>query len=204
MLIPRTPAILKKVYYSLKWDLRSNDKAIYLTFDDGPTQNVTEEVLNILKRYNAKATFFCIGRNVERYPELFSRIINEGHSAGNHTYSHLNGWITKNKEYFCDIETARLLIKSSLFRPPYGKIRRSQIRHLCKSYKIIMWDIMSYDFDPYVSKEKCISNVLNSIRPGSIIVFHDSLKTADKVVYALPEILDYSKTNNFICKAIKL
>lgn len=202
MLIARTPALLKKVYYSLKWDLRSNDNAIYLTFDDGPTPGVTEEILNVLRHYDAKATFFCIGRNVERNPYLFSSIVDEGHSAGNHTYSHLNGWVTKNREYFNDIETAGLLIKSSLFRPPYGKIRRSQIKYLCKSYRIIMWDIMSYDFDPDASKEKCLNNVLDYIRPGSIIVFHDSLKAADKVLYALPLLLEYGKEFHFLFKPI--
>jgi peptidoglycan/xylan/chitin deacetylase (PgdA/CDA1 family) len=204
MLIARTPALLKKIYYSLKWDLRRDDNAIYLTFDDGPTPGVTEEVLNILHQFNARATFFCIGRNVERYPHLFSRIINEGHSAGNHTYSHLNGWTTKNREYFQDIETAGLLIKSLLFRPPYGKIRRSQIKYLCKKYIIIMWDIISYDFSPDVSKEKCLNNVLDRIRPGAIIVFHDSIKAADRMLFALPRILEYSVTNNLHCKAIEL
>ncbi len=204
MLIAHTPSLLKKIYYSLKWDLSNSENAIYLTFDDGPTPDITEEVLKILHQFEAHATFFCIGRNVERFPHLFSRIIKEGHTAGNHTYSHLNGWITKNKEYFNDIETAGHLINSSLFRPPYGKIRRSQIKQLCKTYKIIMWDILSYDFDPDVSKEKCLTNVIESLRPGSIIVFHDSIKAADRMLYALPRVLEHSIASKLLCKAIEL
>lgn len=189
MVSARTPYIIKKIYYSLIWDLHNGEKDLYLTFDDGPVPGITLEVLDILDTYNARATFFCIGRNVERYPEIYSQILKRGHAVGNHTYSHLKGWKTKSKEYYSDIKLAGSFIKSNLFRPPYGKIKRAQLKHLRHHYNIIMWDVMSYDFSKSVSKEKCLSIVLNNIRPGSIIVFHDSVKAKEKVVYALPRLI---------------
>ena len=186
----RTPYILKKIYYSLIWDLKNGQKEIFLTFDDGPNPEVTPTVLSILKEHNARATFFCIGRNVERFPEIVKKIRDEGHSIGNHTYSHLKGWITSNPEYYSDIELAGKFITSDLFRPPYGKIKRSQLKYLRQFYKIIMWDVMSNDFDHSITKEKCVKNVLDNIRPGSIVVFHDSEKSKERMLYALPIVLE--------------
>jgi peptidoglycan/xylan/chitin deacetylase (PgdA/CDA1 family) len=202
MLPPRTPFLVKKIYPGMTWDLNSDNNTVYLSFDDGPTPGVTEKVLDILKTYNIRATFFCIGRNAERYPDLFSRIISEGHSIGNHTYSHLNGFKTGNKDYYNDIQLAGTVTPSDLFRPPYGMIRPSQINYLRKRFKIIMWDIMSYDYDPETANEKCLSNVLTSLRPGAIVVFHDSVKASEKVLYALPKVLEFLKENKFTCSPI--
>lgn len=197
----KTPFLAKKLYYSLIWDmtaesakragLRYMENTLYLTFDDGPTPGVTERVLEILGKYNSKATFFCLGRNVERNQELYKQILSEGHAAGNHTYSHLKSWYTRNREYYRDIELAGTLIDSKLFRPPYGQIRRSQLRYLRNSYKIIMWDIMSWDFDANATPEKCLSIVTQNARPGSIIVFHDSEKSSKNMLYALPGVIEY-------------
>ena len=203
MVSARTPYIIKKIYYSLIWDLHNGEKNLYLTFDDGPVPGITLEVLDILDTYNARATFFCIGRNVERYPEIYSQILKRGHAVGNHTYSHLKGWKTRSNEYYSDIKLAGSFIKSNLFRPPYGKIKRAQLKHLRHYYKIIMWDVMSYDFSKSVSKEKCLSIVLNNIRPGSIIVFHDSVKAKEKVVYTLPKILINMQDKGYTFESIK-
>ncbi len=190
MVTAKTPYILKKIYYSLIWDLKNGQKEIFLTFDDGPNPEVTPMVLSILKEHNARATFFCIGRNAERYPEIMKMIREDGHSFGNHTYSHLKGWITSNSEYYSDIELAGKFISTDLFRPPYGKIKRSQLKYLRQFYKIIMWDVMSSDFDHSITKEKCVRNVLDNIRPGSIVVFHDSEKSKERMLYALPIVLE--------------
>jgi len=176
---------------------------VFLTFDDGPTPGITEQVLDILKTFAAGASFFCIGRNAERNPELIRRISAEGHTIGNHTYSHLNGMKTINRDYFNDIELAQSLVPSVLFRPPYGMIRPSQIRYLRKLFTIIMWDVMSYDYDAGVTKEKCLDNVLKNVRPGSIVVFHDSLKASGNVLYALPKVLEFLKDKKFKCMPIK-
>ncbi len=193
MVSAKTPYLIKKIYYSLIWDLRDGKKEIYLTFDDGPTPSVTPRVLDILDSYNAKATFFCIGKNVERYPAIYDEILKRGHAVGNHTYSHLKGWEINNREYYADIELAGALIKSKLFRPPYGKIKRTQLKYLRHYYNIIMWDVISMDFNEKISNEKCLSVVLENIRPGSIVVFHDSVKASGKMFYALPELIkEYS------------
>ena len=190
MLYPvKMPWIMKKIAPSLIYRINTEDKNIYLTFDDGPFDETTPEILSILKSYNAKATFFCLGKNVKLYPELYHSLLENGHTTGIHGYEHLNGWKTKNREYYRDIEKASLLIDSVLFRPPYGKIRPDQIRHLKKKYKIIMWDVLSGDFDPATSIERCKNNVLNNVSPGSIVVMHDSLKAKEKVLGILPEIL---------------
>lgn len=202
MMVTKTPWLLKRMYYSLFWDLKNGQKELFLTFDDGPSPGVTPAVLEILNQYDAKATFFCIGRNVERYPDIFEQMKQEGHAAGNHTYSHLKGWNTPNAEYYKDIELADKLIHSGLFRPPYGKIKRSQLKYLRHSYRIIMWDVMSNDFDPAISPEKCVENVINHVHPGSIIVFHDSEKSKERTLVALPRILEVLKEQGYLFHAI--
>jgi peptidoglycan/xylan/chitin deacetylase (PgdA/CDA1 family) len=198
----RTPSIFKKVYRNLTWDVRDETVSLYLTFDDGPTAGITGELLAILNRFDAKATFFCIGRNVERHPELFQQILDAGHAVGNHTYSHLKGWFTKNKEYFDDIDLASQLISSNLFRPAYGMITPSQARFLQQRYRIVMWDVMSFDFDPGTGGVKCLDHVTQYARAGSIVVFHDSLKASEKMLYALPRMLEYFGEKGFVFKAI--
>lgn len=170
------------------------EKVIYLTFDDGPHPQVTPFVLEELKRYNARATFFCIGRNVLANPEIYKRILNEGHGVGNHSFSHLNGWKTKDAAYLDDITEARKYIDSKLFRPPYGKISRFQIRILSGKgfgFKTIMWTVLSGDFDTTVTPSQCLVNVIANSGNGSIVVFHDSEKAAIRMQYALSEVLKY-------------
>jgi peptidoglycan/xylan/chitin deacetylase (PgdA/CDA1 family) len=141
--------------------------------------------LDLLKLYNAKATFFCIGRNAIDHPEIFQRVIAEGHTVGNHSYNHLNGWKTENKTYFENIDQCQEIVQSKLFRPPYGRIKRSQINFLKQKYKIIMWDVLSWDFNQELSAQQCTNYVLKNIKPGSIVVFHDSLKAQERMFPAL-------------------
>jgi len=182
--------ILKTLFPGLIWNIPNEKNKVFLTFDDGPDPEVTPWVLDVLNRYKAKATFFCLGKNVEKYPELFQRIKEEGHAIGNHSYSHLDGWRTKNKGYFEDIERADKLIQSNLFRPPYGRIKPSQIRVLKEKYKIIMWDVLSGDYSEKINGEKSAGNVLKWSRSGSIIVFHDIKQAFKNLKVALPRILD--------------
>ena len=199
----KTPVIFHKLYPGLLWQMPENEKVIYLTFDDGPTPGVTDRLLDNLEQYNAKATFFCTGRNVERAPELYQKIILYGHAVGNHTYSHLKGWKTPNREYFEDIELASHYIKSDLYRPPYGRITRSQLAYLKKSYKIIMWDVMSRDYNVKLSTPRVLDIVDKNLRPGSIIVFHDSLKSKEKIEYIIPVILEKFSSLGFTFASIK-
>ncbi len=188
----KTPHWLRKLYKNCVWEMPRNEQIIYLTFDDGPTPEVTDFVLDQLKVNNAKATFFCIGKNVMEFPEIYKRIITEGHAVGNHTFNHLNGWKTKDSVYLANIEAAKKLIDSRLFRPPYGKITKFQIRALAnRKYQLtpIMWTVLSGDFDAKFSPEKCLKNVLKNTGSGSIVVFHDSDKAAPNMKYALPEVL---------------
>ena len=202
--------IIKKLFSNYVWDIPNNENKVYLTFDDGPTPEITQWTLNQLKEYNAKATFFCIGDNVRKYPEIFQKVINEGHSIGNHTFNHLNGWKTSTSDYIENVklyETEHCKLNTEhckLFRPPYGKIKPSQSKILRKfGYKIIMWDIISYDFDNTISKEKCLENVLKNIKSGSIIVFHDSKKAFMNLEYVLPRTLEFLKEKGFVCENLK-
>jgi peptidoglycan/xylan/chitin deacetylase (PgdA/CDA1 family) len=203
MAFVRIPGILKKIYLGLTWNIPGKDRVLYLTFDDGPTPEITDQVLSMLSSRGARATFFCIGRNAERNPEILSRILNAGHSIGNHTYSHLKGWYTPNRQYFEDIELASQFVPSTLYRPAYGMITPAQIRYLKQRFQIVLWDVMSYDFDPATSKEKCLSNVIRNARPGSVIVFHDSVKASGNLLYALPRVLDHFRRLGFSFDAIK-
>lgn len=201
--------IIKKLFLNYVWDIPNSENKVYLTFDDGPTLEITEWTLNQLKEYNAKATFFCIGDNVRKFPKIFQKVINEGHSIGNHTFNHLNGWETSTSDYIenvklYEIEHNKLNTEHcKLFRPPYGKIKPSQSKILRKlGYKIMMWDIISYDFDAKISKEQCLENVLKNVKTGSIIVFHDSKKAFTNLEYALPRTLDFLKKKGFVCEKI--
>ena len=201
---------IKKLFSNYVWDIPNNGNKVYLTFDDGPTPEITEWTLNLLKEYNAKATFFCIGDNIRKYPEIFMKVIGDGHSIGNHTYNHLNGWKTSTDYY---IENAKLYetehynlqpANCHLFRPPYGKIKPSQSKILRKlGYKIIMWDVISYDFDATISKEQCLENVFKNVQSGSIIVFHDSKKAFQNLEYVLPRTLEFLKDKGFVFEKIK-
>lgn len=189
----RIPKWFINLNKSLVWKITSTEKILYLSFDDGPHEMVTTFVLNELKRFNAKATFFCIGKNVKAHPDVYARIIDEGHAVGNHTFNHLNGWKTKSEKYVSDIKDAAQYINSKLFRPPYGKVSRAEAKELRSNfnYKIIMWHILSADFDEKISPQKCLQNVMHYVKQGSIIVFHDSLKAWPRMSFALPRMLKY-------------
>lgn len=198
----RPPFLLKTMFHSLVWQKPSSTKELYLTFDDGPHPEATPFVLDKLKQYGAKASFFCLGKNVDAFRDLFERIVDEGHTTGNHTYSHLNGWSTSDKKYFADIEKAAQQIDSNFFRPPYGRITPFQIKFLREKKRhlpsnIIMWSLLSGDFDTAISPEKCFENVLLHARSGDIIVFHDSSKAWDRMSYALPKVLEHFSGEGF-------
>lgn len=179
--------------------------SVYLTFDDGPHPKATPYALEQLEQYNAKATFFCIGNNVQKHPDIYRDILNRGHTIGNHTQNHLNGWKTDKEKYLSDISEAEQHIDSRLFRPPYGRIKRGQINALTKTvkpWKICMWDILSGDFDKNISPEQCAENVISNITPGSIIVFHDSEKAWDRMSYALPLVLEYIASKKWSTKIL--
>ena len=177
--------------------MRTEEKKIWLTFDDGPIPGVTPWVLDVLDEYDAKATFFCVGENVVKHEKIFHSIIEKGHAVANHSYHHLNGWRTSNEIYFEDVERCNGLLRSKLFRPPYGKLRPSQYMNLGEKYSIVMWDVLTGDFDTKITREKCLENALQYSRPGSIVLFHDSLKARERMQYALPKFLEHFKKDGF-------
>ncbi len=190
----KTPLLIKKIYSECIWEINTKEKILYLTFDDGPHPEVTPFVLNELKKYNALATFFCIGNNVEKYPEVYGQILNEGHRIGNHTFNHLNGWKTADNIYLENIAKAARIIDSNLFRPPYGRITKFQLEALKGNnfnLKTIMWSVLSGDFDEKISWENCYLNVINNSEPGCIVVFHDSTKAFSRLKQVLPKVLEY-------------
>ena len=195
----KTPWALKKLYPSCIWEVPNAEKKIYLTFDDGPHPEATPFVLHELKKFRAKATFFCIGKNVLEHPDIYKQILLEGHRTGNHTQNHLNGWKVPDKEYFDDIREAKKYIDSNLFRPPYGRITSFQLMNLSKraGFKIIMWDVLSADFDKEISPDQCSQNVIQNARSGSIIIFHDSKKALETIKISLPEVLHFFSEKGF-------
>jgi len=208
MYLVKTPWWLRALYPSLTWRMRGDEKTIYLTFDDGPHETATPFVLDQLKEYNAKASFFCIGKNVATHPGIYQRIRNEGHAVGNHTYHHLNGWKADDAVYLEDVKKAGNLIESNLFRPPYGRITRSQIKKLQTPNsrlhtKIIMWDVLSADFDTNLTPEACTGYVLYHTKPGSIVLFHDSEKAWPKMRETLPKVLAHFTREGYRFEAIE-
>jgi peptidoglycan/xylan/chitin deacetylase (PgdA/CDA1 family) len=203
--LTKSPWLLRKYYPECTWRIETEEKILYLTFDDGPNPEATPFVLSELKKYGARATFFCVGENVKNYFEVYKEVLNAGHKPGNHTYHHLNGWKTKDKIYLDDIMEARKIIDSNLFRPPYGRITKFQSRTLLRNklnLKTIMWDVLSGDFDTSIKPENCYLNVINNAKPGSIIVFHDSLKALPALRYTLPKVLQYYSEKGFQFKSI--
>ena len=195
MYLIKTPFWLPAFYPKCTWNIPTKEKVIYLSFDDGPHPEATPFVLAQLKKYNARATFFCIGNNVLKHPNIYESILQAGHRVGNHTYDHLNGWKTETNLYIQNIKDAATLIDSGLFRPPYGRITKRQIRIIKASnelrHQIVMWDVLSADFDLKLNGEDCARNVIKHTKPGSIIVFHDSQKAWDRLSIALPIVLAY-------------
>ena len=207
----KTNWIIKKIFSNYTWDVSNTGNTVYLTFDDGPIPEITTWVLEELKKFDLKATFFCIGENIDKHPEIFKKVISEGHAIGNHTFNHLNGWKTPTEAYIENIKLCEEVIekttnynsKFKLFRPPYGKLKTAQARAIEKlGYEIIMWDVLSADFDTTLSKEQCLDNVLSKVKPGSIIVFHDSIKAFKNLQDVLPKTLAFLKENNFNCNVL--
>ncbi len=203
----KTPFWLKMLYPSCLWNFKPDgkQKKIFLSFDDGPHNVATPFVLDALKKYNARATFFCIGKNVQAEPSLYKRILMEGHRVGNHTQNHLNGWKTENNIYLENIEKAQELIDSNLFRPPYGRATAFQIRNLIDKlhFKVVMWDVLAGDFDPKVNGKQAAERVIQKSKPGSIIVFHDSAKALQVLQVALPIVLAYFSGEGYSFDTIK-
>ena len=202
MYFTRTPDFIKPFFKDLIWNYDRTDKVIYLTFDDGPKPEVTSWVLEQLKEFDAKATFFCVGANIHKYSDLFQEVIDQGHGIGNHTFNHLNGWNTDKKVYLSNVKKCQNLTNSAFFRPPYGKITKAQTAALKDKYSIIMWDVLSGDFDPETSKETCLNNVLKNTREGSVVVFHDSVKAFDTLRYVLPLTLEYFSEKGYEFRAL--
>lgn len=204
----KTPWWLKKIYSSYLWSIDTKERSVYLTFDDGPHAIATPFVLDQLKQHNAKATFFCIGRNVLAEPQIYKRILEEGHAVGNHTHHHLNGWKTKNETYLTDVNEAGKYIDSILFRPPYGRITSFQAKNINAALKkndakIIMWDVISGDFDEALTGEQCLQNIILNATNGSIVVMHDSQKAFSRLNYFLPLALSFFNENGYQLKRLE-
>lgn len=202
----RPPKIVKRLYPSLIWNFHSeaNKNKVFLTFDDGPTEDITYWILDTLDKYDAKATFFCLGKNVEQHPKPYKEIVRRGHVVGNHSYSHMKGWGQSVGRYIEDVDLANHLVGSNLFRPPYGRITISQARRVSERYNIIMWDVLSTDYSNMVSPKQCVNNVIKNVEGGSIVVFHDSDKASRNMKYALPRVLEYLQKNGYTCSSIIL
>lgn len=198
----KTPWIVKQLFRSYVWSLPGVGNQVYLTFDDGPHPQITTWVLDVLQQHGAAATFFCIGKNVQQHPEVYARILSEGHAVGNHTQHHVNGWKVSVQHYLDDVREAATHIRSGLFRPPYGRIKRRQAGRIAAALqnthaRIIMWDVLSADFDRSISAQQCLDNVMNNVSAGSIIVFHDSEKAAPHLRYVLPKVLEELRKKNY-------
>ena len=197
----KPPRMLRRIYAGALWKVQTKEKKLFLTFDDGPIPEVTPWVLDELKQYEAKATFFCIGNNIAQYPQVFQAIINQGHVVGNHTFDHLNGWDTQKEIYMQNTEQCQSYFAEAynlkLFRPPYGKMRFSQYNALKRRYKVVLWDVLSMDYDANLSAEEVLNNVVGNATNGSIIVFHDSLKAEAHLRFVLPKVLQYYSEKGF-------
>jgi peptidoglycan/xylan/chitin deacetylase (PgdA/CDA1 family) len=200
----KIPGWLQSMMPAYTWRLPTSDKTLFLTFDDGPIPEVTPWVLDTLRAYGARATFFCVGDNVRKHPQIFERLLAEGHAVGNHTFNHLNGWKTPDSVYLDNIEQCEKLVPGRLFRPPYGRLKPSQRKKITEHYRIIMWDILSGDFDVKTTPAQCLEQVVNSAGPGSIIVMHDSLKAAPNLRPVLPALLEHFTRLGFSFKSIDI
>ncbi len=193
LFLHNAPFWLRMVYPGFIWRMPTREKVLYLTFDDGPIPDVTEQVLETLESHHAQATFFCIGDNVRKHPSIFKKIKKEGHSVGNHTFNHLSGWKNDDARYLENVQLCarQMATETTLFRPPYGRIKRSQARLLRPEHKIVMWDVLSGDFSPNLSPERCLAKTIEYGRSGSVVLFHDSHKARRNMEYALPRMLDH-------------
>ncbi len=202
----RTPGWIKKLFPKFIWEMKAEGQCLYLSFDDGPHPEHTSFVLDELKKYNAKATFFCVGNNVKLFPEIYRRIIDEGHAVGNHTFNHVSGKKTADIDYIRSVTDAAAYIDSDIFRPPYGQIKKFQAKLLMemkRPFRIIMWTVLSGDFDPGINAKRCLENVLLKAKSGSVVVFHDSEKASEKMRAVLPEVLKSFADRGFSFKRIE-
>lgn len=199
------PVWIQKSLWPFVWRVDTDEKVIYLTFDDGPIPNLTEQILDILAQFEARATFFCVGENVKRNPTIFEQLQKQGHSVGNHTYSHLNGWKTSTQTYLENWQKCQdILPQTRLFRPPYGKMTPSQVYHLQTKTDIILWDVLTGDFSPTITKEKCLTKTSKYAQNGSIIVFHDNVKAERNLLFTLPALLQQKKQEGFRFEALPM
>lgn len=191
MFIEQVPGFVRDLFPKALWRMNPDEKAVYLTFDDGPIPVVTPWVVELLGRYDIKATFFMVGDNVRKHPQEFRQVIEAGHRVGNHTFNHLKGLFTETNEYLDNVEKADALIHSKLFRPPHGMLRRSQYNELSKHYQFVMWDLVTRDYSNRLCGEDVLTKVKKYVRNGSIITFHDSLRSEDNLRYALPRAIEW-------------
>lgn len=202
MYLVKTPKFVPPLFPNYTWKIPTKDKVLYLTFDDGPVPEVTPWVLDELAKYNAKATFFCVGENVKKYPAIFDHIKRQGHSVGSHTFNHCNGWSTDNVPYYHNVRYAAELVGTELFRPPYGRIKRKQAQFLQRHYQIVMWDVLSGDFDQDLDPVEVAGNVMRNAKKGSIVVFHDSIKSLSNLKGALPMVLKHFTEKGYSFEAL--
>ena len=198
----KSPKILQYLFADFLWKINTNEKVIFLTFDDGPHPFITPWIIDLMNQYNAKGTFFLTGEAVRRYPDLYQLYKTNGHQVGNHTYQHIKGWRSRRKKYLKEIDHCAEVVESSLFRPPYGQIHLRSIREIKRQYKVVMWDVLSMDFDSKTSSEICLSNVINYSKEGSIVVFHENDKSIKNIIYALPKVLEHFTKLGYEFKSI--
>jgi len=199
------PSLIRNLFPGTIWRVKTNEKVLFITFDDGPVPEVTPWVIDCLKKYKAVATFFCVGDNVRKYPEIFKSLTDNEMAVGNHSFSHKKTKRFHKIEFFKDVDKSMEFVKSAIFRPPHGRINPWWLPELKRRFdKIVMWDILSLDYDKNVSAEDVVNNVITNIRPGSVIVFHDSLKSWDRMRYALPKVLEFAIENGYKTKIIKI
>ena len=202
MYIIKTPRLVKKLFPTYLWNKSRSKPNVYFTFDDGPIPEVTPWILDLLAAYDMQGTFFCVGDNVRKHPMIYDRLISEGHTVGNHSYSHKSGWSSEVGDYLNDIELCSSFVESNLFRPPYGRLKPQQAQSLRGKYKIVMWDILSGDFDINITAEQCYQNVIQHIKAGSIIVFHDNVKSFATLKEVLPRVIQYCVDQGWTSKAL--
>lgn len=203
MYLRKTPGLVKPLFRDFLWDVKTDNREVFITFDDGPHESVTTEVLELLEKYKARATFFCVGKQIELFPDTFASTIQRGHTVGSHSYSHPNGWKTPTAKYVQDVLTGANKVPGNLFRPPYGRITRSQSAILKKQFRIVMWSLLTGDFDLKQSAQQCADITIKNARPGSIIVFHDSQKAAPRMIPALQQVLNDLSKQNFTFSGIQ-
>lgn len=202
MYLVKPPLLAKPWLREALWRIDTNKKELYLTFDDGPVPEVTPRALELLAQYNAQATFFCLGKQVQAHPDLYAQVLQAGHRVGNHTWNHPSGWKTPLDEYLANVERCAQVVSSNLFRPPYGRIQRAQLKALAPNYTVVMWEVISGDFDAATRPDRCASNVIRHAKPGSIVVFHDSQKAASNMLAALPQVLEHFSKEGWSFKAL--